>query len=935
LLTLYNSNGDAIWNNGVTNVVINNITQGSKPTHNSFISQTAGDYFLSVSDAPGKLANYSVTAIAPVDSYFINALDGGIKWETTTGTRNINYSFDTINRDPAKISGFQTYSPNDQQAIRAALDEYEAIAPLKFVPSNGADIQIEFGTQLWLDDNSIPTKIGGVEQSFWFTNKTQLVDGNQHKVFSKAIVDINSLHTGTYNVAANTPYTTTAYANYTSYQLATNNTTTPPSLYAPYTTLDANGNKVFVNTGDNTTYLYGTFLHEIGHELGMKHPHNDGDIILPTTEDKATTEDKGSNTVMTYNLPYPQHLSMFDVATIQYLYGVNTTVRAEDNIYTNIFNNKTDPFSHYFWDGNGRDTLDASDQTSKVTINLKPGSWIYAGSKTHSITDDNQAFIGYGTTIEKANGGSGGDSITGNDAVNTLQGNGGDDTLDGGSNVDMAVYNGNYDRFSVSKIPTGGISVKDKFGTNGTDTLTNIEWIKFDDKTIDSSTIRLLSLAGDSTDNTLPSASTDELIDGGAGIDIAVFSGTLSNASISYSSYSNAFGVATTNGGADTVVNVETFKFDDQSVSASNTVSANDFDAAFYLAKYIDLRNAFGTDKTAAVAHFIQYGYGEGRTDSNSGDDVLNGSSLADSINAGAGNDTLDGGFSADTMNGGIGNDTYIIDNASDIIAETSTLATEIDTVNSSISYTLPANVENLTLTGTAKVNSTGNAQNNTLLGNSAANTLNGNRGMDIMDGGDGNDIYVVDNINDIVVEQYGDAIAGIDTVRASVSYTLSDYIENLTLTGTTAINGTGNTLNNVLTGNVKSNFLKGDAGNDILIGGLGKDNLTGGLGADKFKFAAVTETGITATTRDTITDFKTAQADKIDLSAIDANTALVGNQVFSFIGTATFSANAVGQLRFDAVSHLVYGSNDADIAPEFSILLTGVTSLTATDFIL
>jgi Ca2+-binding RTX toxin-like protein len=132
---------------------------------------------------------------------------------------------------------------------------------------------------------------------------------------------------------------------------------------------------------------------------------------------------------------------------------------------------------------------------------------------------------------------------------------------------------------------------------------------------------------------------------------------------------------------------------------------------------------------------------------------------------------------------------------------------------------------------------------------------------------------------------------------------------------------------NDVLTGTSKA---------DTLIGGLGIDTLTGGNGADIFKFNDVKESRIDAQTRDTITDFKSADSDKIDLSGIDANIKLAGNQVFIFIGSTAFSkVDATGQLRFDTVTHTLYGSTNTDIKPEFSIQLNGVSSLVATDFVL
>jgi Ca2+-binding RTX toxin-like protein len=199
--------------------------------------------------------------------------------------------------------------------------------------------------------------------------------------------------------------------------------------------------------------------------------------------------------------------------------------------------------------------------------------------------------------------------------------------------------------------------------------------------------------------------------------------------------------------------------------------------------------------------------------------DVILGLAGNDDLYGGLGNDLLDGGTGADRMAGGAGNDTYIVDNASDQIAES--LNSGIDLVRASVTHTLSANVENLTLTGSSAINGKGNSLKNSIIGNSAANILDGGAGADHLAGGVGNDTYIIDNAGDVVMEL---ANQGIDTVRSSITHTLVANVENLTLNGSAAINGTGNSLANSLTGNAAANVLDGGAGADKLYGGLGDD---------------------------------------------------------------------------------------------------------------
>jgi Ca2+-binding RTX toxin-like protein len=232
-------------------------------------------------------------------------------------------------------------------------------------------------------------------------------------------------------------------------------------------------------------------------------------------------------------------------------------------------------------------------------------------------------------------------------------------------------------------------------------------------------------------------------------------------------------------------------------------------------------------------------------------DEVLEGTPSAD---------TLDGRGGADTMMGLAGNDTYIVRQPGDDVIEGAGEGT--DTVRAAISYTLPIFVENLTLLGASTINGTGNGLNNRLSGNAASNILNGRAGADRLIGLGGNDTFIVDSSGDVVLEAPG---KGTDTVRSSATHTLRNNVEKLVLTGSAAIDGTGNNLPNTMTGNGAANALNGRAGNDRLsglagndrlAGGPGNDRLTGGPGQDAFVF----DTPLNAATNiDQIIDFSPA----------------------------------------------------------------------------
>jgi Ca2+-binding RTX toxin-like protein len=315
----------------------------------------------------------------------------------------------------------------------------------------------------------------------------------------------------------------------------------------------------------------------------------------------------------------------------------------------------------------------------------------------------------------------------------------------------------------------------------------------------------------------------------------------------------------------------------------------------------------------------------------------LTGNELDNYLTGNAAANLLDGKAGADTLDGGAGNDTYVVDNLGDTVIERGTSLSEIDTVLSSISYSLGNNLENLTLTGSDPLDATGNTLSNRLTGNSGNNVLDGGLGADVMIGGSGNDTYIVDNLKDTVTET-STLASEIDTVRSSLSWTLGANLENLTLTGSDNLAGVGNALNNVLTGNSGNNVLNGGAGNDLLdggmgndllIGGLGTDILTGGAGTDRFVFNLLSELGKGANS-DVITDFSSLQGDKIDLSKLDANILTTAFNAFTFIDSNEFTG--AGQLRFE--DHVLYGNVNGRLDADFEIKLVGVDTFSAKDLV-
>lgn len=430
------------------------------------------------------------------------------------------------------------------------------------------------------------------------------------------------------------------------------------------------------------------------------------------------------------------------------------------------------------------------------------------GDNIENLTLLNDGLTGNGNGLANILiGAAGAETLNGLGGDDTLQGLAGDDVLDGGAGADAMTGGQGNDAYIVDD--AGDTTVE--LAGEGEDTVTSsISYTLVDNVERLILTVAGLTGTGNTGANTLTGSTGDDILNGKNGDDVLLDGG--------------GSGIDRLIGGVG----------DDR------------------------IEGGDGTDRL----------FGQSGVDlliGGNGADRLFGQFGVDTLEGGAGADLLDGGFGVDTMSGGLGDDIYTVDESAEQVIEA--LGEGTDTVNASADFTLSDNIENLTLTAPGLLG-TGNGLANILTGNTGAETLNGAAGDDIlqglggddrldgglgadaMTGGLGNDAYVVDDVGDVVSEANGE---GVDTVEASVSFTLSANLENLALQAP-GLTGTGNAGANTITGSTGAETLNGDAGDDtlqgldgddVLNGGLGADAMTGGLGNDRFN---VDDAGDTAT---------------------------------------------------------------------------------------
>jgi Ca2+-binding RTX toxin-like protein len=453
-------------------------------------------------------------------------------------------------------------------------------------------------------------------------------------------------------------------------------------------------------------------------------------------------------------------------------------------------------------------------------------------------------------------GNTGNNTLDGGKGVDTLDGGEGNDTLIGGVGADKLDGEAGTDTASYASSSVGvSVSLFSGTGSGGDaegDTLTKIE-----------------NLTGSGKDDWLEGDTGNNVLNGGAGID------TVSYAYIKQELGGSTLGVT---------VDLSKTTVQDTGIGGIDTL--------------LNFENLTGSERD----DILTGNSGVNLISGGKGNDTIIGGGGNDTLDGGEGNDSLDGGTGNDKMLGGTGNDTYVVDSASDVVDETDGSGNGLDLggtdlVKSSVTFTLPGaargQIENLTLTGIGNINGTGNEYANVITGNSGNNTLDGGAGDDSMYGGAGNDTYIVDSTSDVVNETGGD---GVDLVKSSVNYTLAGsangQIENLTLTGNGAINGTGNEFNNIIIGNSAANMLVGGDGDDTLDGGTGADTLYGGNGSDTY-----------------IVD---NAADKVDENGADNKIDLVKSSVTYTLGSS-LTYGAVENLMLTGSSSINGTGNELD----------------------
>ncbi|MBP1681964.1 MAG: hypothetical protein H6Q35_2303 [Proteobacteria bacterium] len=570
-------------------------------------------------------------------------------------------------------------------------------------------------------------------------------------------------------------------------------------------------------TGINMDFSQGGYglmslIHELGHALGLKHPgdyYNGAEAgpYLPTATDNQLYSIMSYNSLshdwwydtqeskFYYNV-YAETPMVYDIAAMQYLYGENTTTNTEDNVYS--YDDRA-PFRLSIWDAGGHDTISVANSTHSSLIDLNGGNFSSIQTSRFynyygiSSTLDGTYNLGIaeGAIIEDAIGGNANDTLIGNEVNNNLRGNAGNDTINAGAGSDTLVGGVGNDTMlggagddlyyvdSINDTIYETTTTSNAIDAGGSDFIfSTVSWTLgnyFENLRLNGS--GAINGIGNSLNNTIYSANGNNVLNGEAGTDslsyIYATTGITMNLGLTTAQ-------VTGGSGTDTVLNFE---------------------------------NLFGSNYNDILSGNSANNIING----NIGDDTISGGAGNDSINGGTGNDTINGGAGNDTLNGSLGTDTLSYYDATAGISINLGLTTQA--TGGSGTDTI-FNFDNILGSNYNDV-LTGSTANNVIYGYNGNDTIYAGTGNDTMLGGAGNDTYFVDSVNDLVYETTTTASSidagGSDFVFSTVSWTLGNYFENLRLFSSSAINGTGNALNNTIYAGDGNNILNGSAGTDTL----------------------------------------------------------------------------------------------------------------------
>ncbi len=593
-----------------------------------------------------------------------------------------------------------------------------------------------------------------------------------------------------------------------------------------------------------------TLLHEIGHAIGLSHPaayNASAGQTITYTDHAIYFEDSRQYSVMSYfsesntggdfRLNGASHYAsaplMDDIAAAQRLYGANTSTRTGDTTYGFNANagqpwfsatGAASPLVFCVWDAGGTDTFDFSGYTANGVIDLRQGSFSSVGGMIGNVS------IAMGAVIENAIGGSGADQMRGNSGNNVLRGNGGDDVIDGGLGTDTVVFSGNRSAYTIA----WNGQVATVTGPDGTDIITNVEFLQFADQTIQATPTGGLVVAGDITNETISGTALGDTIGGLGGDD--TINGLGGNDTLVGGS-----GADTLNGGDGNDVLVGGLGADFLNGGAG--IDTADYSGAAG-GVTVDLSaglagGAAGGDTLTGIENVL----GTSEADTLTGDgnaNVLNGNGGADTLNGGGGDDHLiagepgPSGGAPDVLKGqATANATRatavsltgafdLQENPAILNSTTVPHATVVATTHGGVEYYAITAVSGDTLI----FDIDGASFDSTLRLFDASGAEIANNDDDAGDGGNPTDSRLVYNVIEpgtyyIQVAQwagntgFGSFVSS--APAAGQGYTLHVSVPSATVQPITTI---GSTLN-------------GGAGNDLLESGSGDDALNGGAGTD------------------------------------------------------------------------------------------------------